>query len=107
MSTDLILVLVTTASKEEAEKIAQRLLKDKLIACANIIGPVTSHFHWLGKIDCAEDCLVVMKSRMDLFGALVDCVKGLHSYEVPEVLALPIVAGSEAYLGWMGEVLKQ
>ena len=107
MSTDFILVLVTTASKEEAEKIAQRLLEDKLIACANIIGPVTSHFHWLGKIDCAEECLVVMKSRMDLFGALVDCVKGLHSYEVPEVLALPIVAGSEAYLSWMGEVLKQ
>ena len=106
MSTDFILVLVTTASKEEAEKIAQRLLEDKLIACANIIGPVTSHFHWLGKIDCAEECLVVMKSRMDLFGALVDCVKGLHSYEVPEVLALPIVAGSEAYFGWMGKVLK-
>jgi periplasmic divalent cation tolerance protein len=62
MSTDFILVLVTTASKEEAEKIAQRLLEDKLIACANIIGPVTSHFHWLGKIDCAEECLVVMKS---------------------------------------------
>ncbi len=106
MSTDFILVLVTTASKEEAEKIAQSLLEDKLIACANIIGPVTSHFHWLSKIDCAEECLVVMKSRMDLFGALVDSVKRLHSYEVPEVLALPIVAGSEAYLGWMGKVLK-
>jgi len=50
--------------------------------------------------------LVVMKSRIDLFGALVECVKGLHSYEVPEVLALPIVAGSEAYLGWLGSVLK-
>jgi periplasmic divalent cation tolerance protein len=106
-STDFIVVLVTTASKEEAEKIAQRLLKDKLIACANIISPVTSHFHWSGKIDCAEECLVVMKSRMSLFEELVECVKGLHSYEVPEVLALPIVAGSEAYLDWVGSVLKQ
>jgi periplasmic divalent cation tolerance protein len=106
MNTDFILVLVTTANKEEAEKIAQKLLGDKLIACANIISPITSYFHWSGKIDCADECLVVMKSRMDLFGALVEYVKGLHSYEVPEVLALPIVAGSESYLGWMGEVLK-
>ncbi len=106
MNTDFILVLVTTANKEEAEKIAQKLLGNKLIACANIISPITSYFHWSGKIDCAEECLVVMKSRMNLFGELVECVKGLHSYEVPEVLALPIVAGSESYLGWMGQVLK-
>jgi periplasmic divalent cation tolerance protein len=106
MNTDFILVLVTTANNEEAEKITQKLLEDKLVACANIINPVTSHFHWLGKIDCAEECLVIMKSRLDLFGALIKCVEDLHSYEVPEVLALPIVAGSEAYLGWMGDVLK-
>ena len=106
MSTDYILVLVTTANKTEAEKIAQTLLTEKLIACANIINPVTSHFHWSGKIDRAEECLVVMKSRLDLFSLLIERVKGLHSYEVPEILALPIVAGSEGYLGWMGEVLK-
>ena len=106
MNTDFIIVLVTTANKEEAEKIAQKLLGDKLIACANIISPITSYFHWAGKIDCAEECLVVMKSRVDLFGALVECVKGLHSYEVPEVLALPIVAGSESYLGWVDGALK-
>jgi periplasmic divalent cation tolerance protein len=106
MNTDFILVLVTTSSKEEAEKIAQKLLECKLIACANIISPVNSRFYWSGKIDCAEECLVVMKSRLDLFGALMKCVKDLHSYEVPEVLALPILAGSEAYLGWMGDVLK-
>ena len=106
MNVDFIVVLVTTANKDEAEKIAQKLLENKLIACANIIDPVISHFHWSGKIDFAEECLVVMKSRMDLFAELQECVRRLHSYEVPEVLALPIVAGSEAYLGWMGEVLK-
>jgi periplasmic divalent cation tolerance protein len=106
MSTNFIIVLVTTPNKAEAEQIAQTLLKEKLIACANIINPVTSFFHWSGKIDCAEECLVVMKSRRDLFSELVEHVKGLHSYEVPEVLALPIVEGSEAYLGWMGKVLK-
>ena len=104
--TNFIIVLVTTANKAEAEKIAQSLLKEKLIACANIINPVTSFFYWSGKIDKAEECLLVMKSRMDLFCELVERVKGLHSYVVPEILALPIVEGSKAYLGWMGEVLK-
>ena len=101
-----IIVLVTTANKVEAEKIAETLLKEKLIACANIINPVTSFFHWSGKVERAEECLVVMKSRLDLFAELADRLKGLHSYEVPEILALPIVEGSKAYLDWMGEVLK-
>jgi len=101
-----IIVLVTTANKAEAEKISQALLKEKLIACANIVNPVTSFFHWSGKVDKCEECLVVMKSRMDLFAELAECVKGLHSYEVPEILVLPIVEGSKAYLGWMAEVLK-
>ena len=106
MSTQFIIVLVTTASKAEAEKIAMALLDKKLIACANIINPVTSFFSWKGKVDCSEECLVVMKSRLDLFAELSRQVKGMHSYEVPEILALPIIGGSEAYLGWMGETLK-
>jgi periplasmic divalent cation tolerance protein len=106
MNNDYIIVLVTTANKPEAEKISQALLKDRLIACANIINPVTSFFFWSGKIDKAEECLVVMKSRRDLFAELAERLKGLYSYEVPEVLALPIVEGSAAYLGWMSEVLK-
>ena len=83
-----IIVMVTTASKEEAETIAQRLLEAKLIACANIIGPVHSRFLWSGKIDRAEEYLVLMKSRKDLFGVLSQSVKALHSYEVPEIIAL-------------------
>ena len=105
-NTNYIIVLVTTANKTEAEKISQALLKEKLIACANIISPVTSFFHWSGKVDKCEECLVVMKSRLDLFAELAERVKGLHSYEVPEILALPIVEGSKAYLGWMERVLK-
>jgi periplasmic divalent cation tolerance protein len=106
MNSEYIIVLVTTANKVEAEKIAQTLLKERLIACANILNPVTSLFFWSGKIDKAEECLMVMKSRRDLFAELAECLKGLHSYEVPEVLAIPIVEGSAAYLAWMGEVLK-
>jgi periplasmic divalent cation tolerance protein len=106
MNSEYIIVLVTTANKVEAEKIAQTLLKERLIACANILNPVTSFFFWSGKIDKAEECLMVMKSRRDLFAELAECLKGLHSYEVPEVLAIPVVEGSAAYLAWMGEVLK-
>jgi periplasmic divalent cation tolerance protein len=106
MSTRYILVLVTTKNKLEAAKIAQELLKEKLIACANIINPVTSHFHWSGKIDNSEECLMIMKSRLDLFSELTRRVKALHSYKVPEVLALPILVGSDDYLAWIDETLK-
>jgi len=101
-----VIVLVTTASKLEAEKIAQRLLKQRLIACANIIGPVSSLFHWSGKMEKAEEYLIFMKSRRDLFDKLAETVKALHSYEVPEILVLPIVGGSKAYLDWLGSCLK-
>jgi periplasmic divalent cation tolerance protein len=107
LTTDFIIVLVTTKDKAEADKISQTLLAEKLIACANIISPVASCFLWQDKIDRAEECLAVMKTRKDLFAELAVRVKALHSYEVPEVLALPVVDGSGEYLAWMRSVLKQ
>lgn len=107
MSTYFIIVLVTTKDRVEAEKISQTLLSEKLIACANIISPVASYFWWQGKVDRTDECLIIMKTRKSLFGEVQLRVKELHSYEVPEVLALPIVDGSEAYLSWMGSVLRQ
>ena len=101
-----IVVLVTTATKQEAEKIAQRLLKQKLIACANVIGPASSLFHWSGKAETAEEYLIFMKSRRDLFDKLTETVKALHSYEVPEILVLPIIGGSEEYIVWLGSCLE-
>jgi periplasmic divalent cation tolerance protein len=98
--------MVTTAGREEAETIVQRLLEAKLIACANIIGPVSSHFHWSGKMEKAEEYLILMKSRKDLFEKLSETVKALHSYEVPEILALPVVEGSKAYMDWLGSCLR-
>ena len=100
-----IIVMVTTASKQEAESIAQRLLQKRLIACANIIGPVSSLFRWSGKTERTEECLIFMKSRRDLFEKLAETVKALHSYEVPEIIVLPIVDGSKAYLDWLGSCL--
>ena len=105
MKDNYIIVLVTTASKDEAEKIIQHLLDEKLIACANIIGPVHSFFRWSGKAEKAEECLVLMKSRRDLFEKLAEAVKAMHSYEVPEILALPVVEGSKAYLDWLESCL--
>jgi periplasmic divalent cation tolerance protein len=101
-----IIVLVTTASKQEAEKIAQHLLKRKLIACANIVGPVSSLFRWSGKVETAEEYLIFMKSRRDLFDKLAETVKALHSYEVPEILVLPIGGGSKEYLAWLDSCLE-
>lgn len=101
-----IIIVVTTASREEAETIVQRLLEARLIACANIVGPVHSHFRWSGKIEKAEEYLILMKSRRDLFEKLSETMKALHSYEVPEILALPIVEGAKAYLDWLDSCLK-
>ena len=101
-----IIVMVTTANKQEAEKITQQLIKERLIACANITTPVSSFFHWAGKIEKAEEYLIFMKSRKDLFEKLAETVKALHSYEVPEIIVLPIVEVSKAYLDWMRSCLQ-
>jgi periplasmic divalent cation tolerance protein len=101
-----IIVIVTAPSKQEAEKIAQHLLDKRLIACANIIGPVSSVFRWSGKIEHAEEYLMLLKSRKDLFEKLSETVKALHNYEVPEILVLPVVGGSEVYLSWLGSCLS-
>ena len=102
---DYTLIMVTASSKEEAEKIATTLLERKLIACANILGPVSSRFWWQGKIDLAEEYMIFMKTKRELFDQVADSVKQLHSYEVPEIIALPIVEGAKPYLEWISSNL--
>ncbi|MBS7608323.1 MAG: divalent-cation tolerance protein CutA [Candidatus Bathyarchaeia archaeon] len=106
MENQYIIVLVTAPSKDEAEKIAKTLLEERLIACANIIGPVHSLFWWLGKIDKAREHLIIMKTRKDLFEKICEMVKALHSYQIPEIIALPITEGSKDYLKWLDESLE-
>ena len=86
-----VIVVMTTANRKEAVKIVNQLLQERLIACANIVGPVSSLFLWKEKVEEAEEFLVFMKSREELFEGLSERVRALHSYEVPEVLALPII----------------
>ncbi|MEM3697350.1 MAG: divalent-cation tolerance protein CutA [Candidatus Bathyarchaeia archaeon] len=105
MEKDYVIVLVTTANREEAEKISKALLEERLIACANIIGPVNSLFWWHEKIEKTEECILLMKSRLDCFDKLSQRVKALHSYEVPEIIALSLVRGSNAYLEWLDKSL--
>ena len=101
-----IVVLVTASSKEEANKIAQGLLEEKLAACVNILAGLESRFWWQGKIDSAQEVLLVIKTRKTLFNKLAKKVKRLHSYTVPEIIALPIISGNKAYLDWINDCAK-
>ena len=96
-----IIVLITTKDKKEATKIAQGLLESKLIARANIIDGVQSLFWWQGKIDSSKEVLLVLKTKRALFKKVLAKVKSLHSYQTPEIIALPIVNGGEDYLNWI------
>jgi periplasmic divalent cation tolerance protein len=96
-----VVVFVTTSSEEDAEKIARLLLEQKKAACVNVIARVNSRFWWQGKLDSAQESLLIIKTRADLIPDLVDMVKKSHSYTIPEIVALPIVAGSEDYLHWI------
>jgi periplasmic divalent cation tolerance protein len=96
-----IVVLMTAGSQEEAERIANTLVADMLAACVNVVPGVTSIYRWEGKVQRDQEWLLVAKSRHDVLDLLVRRVQGLHSYDVPEVIALPLVGGSEAYLGWI------
>jgi len=102
----LIIVLMTASSKKEAEDITHKLLEERLIACANIVDNVSSLFWWKQKIEQENETLVVMKSSEKMFKQLTQRIQQLHSYQVPEILALPIVAGSQPYLDWMKSNLE-
>jgi periplasmic divalent cation tolerance protein len=100
-ATDRIIVLITAGSEEEANKIARSLVKEKKAACVNIVPGVNSLFHWKGKIDSARESLLLVKTRAPLLPEIISLVKETHSYEVPEIIALPIIGGSEEYLEWL------
>lgn len=100
---DEIVIFVTTSSKEEGEKIGRALIEKKLAACANILSPISSIFSWQGKICHEEESLIIIKSRKDCFTRLVEEVKRLHSYSLPEIIALPLIEGSPDYLRWIRE----
>jgi periplasmic divalent cation tolerance protein len=105
MVKDHILVMVTCASKEEARKISGRLLAKRLVACVNILPKIESKFWWKGKIDSAAEFLMIMKTARSNFKKIEAEVKRLHSYEVPEIIAAPIILGSRDYLDWISRTI--
>jgi periplasmic divalent cation tolerance protein len=100
--TEYAVVLITASSQEEAQKIARTMVEERLFACANIVSPIQSIYHWQGKICDDKEALIIAKTKTGLFPSVVKRVKELHSYQVPEVLFLPVVQGSEDYLNWVG-----
>jgi periplasmic divalent cation tolerance protein len=102
--TDEIVVLVTCGSQGEARKIARALVERRLAACVNEIGgPVTSIYRWKGKVKTAKEFLLVIKTTKERFAGLREAIRGMHSYEVPEIIAMQIVEGSRGYLDWIAK----
>ncbi len=100
--TNFVQVLTTIGSKDEAQKIATSAVDKRLAACAQIIGPITSTYWWQGAIETAEEWLCLLKTRQDLYPDLEQDIRANHPYDVPEIIAMPIVAGNASYLAWIG-----
>src|SRR3984957_10305047 len=100
--TDKLVVLVTCANVAEAKRIARAVVEGRLAACVNILpGTVTSIYRWKGKVESGRESLLFIKTSRKRLAELQATVQRLHSYDVPELIALPIAAGPRAYLGWM------
>ena len=99
----LLVIYITCPSYEEAESLSRKILEEKLAACCNIINGVQSFFWWEGEIDQAEEALMIVKSQKSRLKELVEFVQMYHPYDVPEIIALPIVGGSQDYLKWVKE----
>jgi periplasmic divalent cation tolerance protein len=101
-----IVLFITTANTEEASRIAEALLKERKAACVNILPGVSSLFRWQGKLEKAKESLLVVKSRASLLEQIIKLVKEHHSYDVPEIITLPVTGGNPDYLEWMAQELK-
>ena len=100
------LVFVTTKDRAEAKRISEKLVRERLAACVNIVPRVSSTYRWRGKIERGAEALLLVKTSDRKLGRLIARVEALHSYEVPEVLALPIGRGSLKYMKWLKESLE-
>jgi periplasmic divalent cation tolerance protein len=104
---DKLIVLVTCGSAGEAKKIARALVEQRLAACGNILSGVRSIYRWKGKVESANETLVIFKTSRRRFPALRRAVERLHSYDTPEIIALPIRAGAQKYLAWLSDSLRR
>ncbi len=103
---DYTVIFITTGSLDEAEKIGRALVEEKLVACSNIVSPIRSIYRWQGKICDDKEALMILKTKKELFKQIEKRVKALHSYDVPEVISMPIIEGSKEYLSWLNSETK-
>lgn len=103
---DYIIVFITCSTSEEAHEIAEVLLAQRRVACVNIVPKVNSFFWWQDKLDSAEESLLIIKTKTSQLNELVRLVKEIHSYDVPEIIAMPIVGGNQDYLKWIEKEVK-
>ena len=101
-----LVVLVTTPSKEVGHAVARALLQQKLAACVNVVPSIASIYTWEGELCSDEEVLLVIKSTRTAFEALAAAVRNVHPYDVPEIIALPLVTGAQDYLDWIDEVVE-
>ena len=98
-----VVVFVTAGSVEEGQNIARTLVEERVAACVNIVSPIESVYRWQGKVQDDREVLLIVKTAAEMLENLSRRVKQLHSYEVPEIIAIPIIQGSETYLNWLRE----
>ena len=107
VDTGLIVVFVTAGDDDEARKITSLLLEREKVACVNIVSGVNSAFRWEGNIDTERESLLIIKTRSSVLPEIVNIIKSVHSYEVPEIIAMPIIGGNEDYLKWVDAEVKE
>ena len=100
-------VATTTEHKEDAEKIGKALVERRLAACAQLVGPIVSTYWWKGTIETAEEWMCYVKTRTSLYNELEAAIKAIHPYETPEIVAVPIIRGSDDYLEWLDTEVKK
>ena len=100
-----IQVTTTTESREQAKKIADFLVEQKLVACVQIVGPIESTYRWKGKVENAQEWLCLIKTRDDFYKEVESAIKEMHSYETPEIIVVQILKGSKEYLNWLDDEL--
>ena len=103
---DFVVVLITASSALEANRIADALVREKLAPCVSVVPEVFSTYWWEGDVQSAKESLLIVKTKSDVFEALKNRVLELHSYDVPEIICMPLVKGSENYLSWMKDYFK-
>ena len=101
-----VLASTTTAKAEDAGKIAMQLVERKLVACVQIVEPITSVYRWQGKIESEQEILLLIKSTQDLIPDIAELLDEIHPYEVPELVATPIIGGSTSYLSWLEDSVQ-